>query len=146
MKINWLNLTVLFSLNDSSTYNSIKLLPNSRVFFININTPFNANESSFMFESFDLDEASIKKIEEYALTINLNQETYRLSIYGEFYVKSFVDFLGLDLTDIDDVAYYVSPLDDFIINDSYENMKFIAKKYNTLTFRSPANNLILQFI
>ena len=135
--------TVLFSLNDPSTYKSVKLLPNSRVFFMKINNrSFYENEISFMNESFGLDEATVKKIQDYALRINFNQETYNLPIYGEFYVKSFIDFLGLDMTDSDDIAYYVSPLDDTIINDSYKNMKFLAKKYNTLTFRSPINNLI----
>jgi protein involved in polysaccharide export with SLBB domain len=40
------------------------------------------------------------------------------------------------------VATYVSPLDNIIVKDDYRNMQFIAKKYNTVSFRSPLNDLI----
>jgi protein involved in polysaccharide export with SLBB domain len=43
---------------------------------------------------------------------------------------------------VDDIATYISPLEDIVINDSYENMQFSAKKYNTVSFKSPDNNLI----
>jgi protein involved in polysaccharide export with SLBB domain len=33
-------------------------------------------------------------------------------------------------------------LDNIIIKDDYKNMQFIAKKYNTISFRSPVNDLI----
>tara|TARA_B100000575_G_C23022078_1_gene588528 strand:- start:219 stop:1100 length:882 start_codon:yes stop_codon:yes gene_type:complete len=57
-------------------------------------------------------------------------------------VSSFVDLLGLDMTDVDDFASYISPLEDIVINDNYRNMQFTAKKFNTVSFRSPENNLI----
>jgi protein involved in polysaccharide export with SLBB domain len=123
--------TILFSLNDPSTYKSIELLPNSKVYFTNIND-----------RSFDVNEMTKNKIADYQLILNHKQETYRLPIYGKFYVKSFVDLLGLDMSDVDDIATYISPLKDIIINDSYKNMQFSAEKYNTVTFRSPENNLI----
>ena len=46
------------------------------------------------------------------------------------------------MSDIDNTAIYVSPLEDIIINGPYESMQFTAKKYNTLSFRSLENNLI----
>ena len=46
------------------------------------------------------------------------------------------------MSDVDNEATYISPLDSIIINDNYENMNFIAKKYNTITFRAPVNDLI----
>jgi protein involved in polysaccharide export with SLBB domain len=122
---------VLFSLNDSSTYKSIELLPNSKVHFANIDK-----------KAFDVSEMAKSKIKDYELTLNHRQGTFRLPVYGEYTVKSFIDLLGLDMSDVDDIATYISPLEDIVINDSYENMQFSAKKYNTVSFRSLNNNLI----
>jgi len=46
------------------------------------------------------------------------------------------------MSDVDEEAIYISPLDSITINDSYKNMDFIAKKYNTVSLRSPVNDLI----
>jgi protein involved in polysaccharide export with SLBB domain len=123
--------TVLFSLNDPSTYKSIELLPNSRVYFANINERL-----------FDVSDIAKSKIADYELILNHSQGTFRLPVYGKFDVTSFIDLLGLDMTDVDNIATYVSPLDDIVINSPYESMQFKAKKYNTVSFRSPDNNLI----
>ena len=122
---------VLFSINDPSTYKSIELLHNSKVHFANIDE-----------RSFDVTEMAKNKIEDYELTLNHRQGTFKFPVYGEYSVKSFIDLMGLDMSDVDDIATYVSPLEDIVINDSYENMQFSAKKYNTISFRSPNNNLI----
>lgn len=122
---------ILFSLNDSSTYKSIELLPNSNIYFANINE-----------KSFDVSELAKSKIKDYELILNHRQGSFKLPVYGKYYVKSFIDLLGLDMSDVDPIATYVSPLDDIVINDSFENMQFTAKKYNTVSFKSPNNNLI----
>ena len=57
-------------------------------------------------------------------------------------LESFINYLGLDMSDVEDEATYISPLDNIIIKDDYKNMQFIAKKYNTVSFRSPINDLI----
>jgi protein involved in polysaccharide export with SLBB domain len=82
------------------------------------------------------------KIKDYELILNHRQGTFKLPVYGEYTVKSFIDLLGLDMSDVDDIATYISPLEDIVINDLYENMQFSAKKYNTVSFKSPDNNLI----
>jgi protein involved in polysaccharide export with SLBB domain len=122
---------VLFSLNDPSTYKSIELLPNSKVHFANFNK-----------KAFDVSEMAKSKIKDYELVLNHRQGTFKLPVYGEYTVKSFIDLLGLDMSDVDEIATYISPLEDIVINDLYENMQFSAKKYNTVSFRSPDNNLI----
>jgi protein involved in polysaccharide export with SLBB domain len=122
---------VLFSLNDPSTYKSIELLPNSKVHFANIDK-----------KVFDVSEMAKSKIKDYELILNHRQGTFKLPVYGEYTVKSFIDLLGIDMSDVDDIATYISPLEDIVINDSYENMQFSAKKYNTVSFKSPDNNLI----
>ena len=80
---------------------------------------------------------SKRLIADYDLRINHKQGTYTLPVFGSYKVKSFVDYLGLDMSDVDDKATYVSPLDNIVVNDDYKSMQFIAKKYNTVSFKSP---------
>jgi len=124
--------SVLFSLNDPSTYKSIELMPNSKVYFTNIDDR-SFNGVSGMTKNL---------INDYALRLNHKQGTFELPVYGKYSVKSFVDLLGLDMSDVDEKATYISPLEDIVVNDSYKDMQFTAKKFNTLGFRSPKNNLI----
>ena len=123
--------TILFSLNDPSTYKSIGLLPNSKIYFANIND-----------KSFNVSEISKELISDYELTLNHKQGTFSLPLYGKYSVVAFIDYLGLDMSDVDELATYISPLDDTLITQNYNDMKFTAKKYNTVSFRSPTNNLI----
>jgi len=124
--------SVLFSLNDVSTYKSIELLPNSKVYFTNINDR--------TFEA--ANEITQNKIADYELVLNHRQGTFKIPVFGKYSVKSFIDLLGLDMSDVDNVATYVSPLEDKVVTDQYLQMEYIAKKYNTVSFRSPDNNLI----
>jgi len=128
---NLIKSTTLFSLKDPNTYRSIKLLPNSKIYFANIN-----------FRTFEVSGESLSLIDDYDLRINYKGGIYRMPVFGRFNVKSFVDYLGLDMSDVEDEATYISPLDNIIIKDSYKNMQFTAKKYNNLSFRAPANDLI----
>jgi len=129
---NMVKSTILFNLKDPNTFRSIKLLPNSRLFFANIKSRKFAGVS----------DAAMRLIADYDLTINHKQGAYTLPVFGRFDVKSFIDYLGLDMSDVEDQATYISPLDNIIIKDDYKNMQFIAKKYNTISFRSPVNDLI----
>jgi len=123
--------TILFNLNDSSTYSSVELLPNSRIYFANIDA-----------RSFDVAETSRRLITEYELRLSHRQGNFRLPVYGKYSVSSFINLLGLDMSDVDEVATYVSPLKNIVINDNYKNMQYTAEKYNTVNFRSPDNDLI----
>ena len=123
--------TVLFNLNDPNTYTSVELLPNSRIYFANIDT-----------RSFDISETSRKLITEYELRLSHRQGAFRLPVYGKYSVSSFINLLGLDMSDVDDIATYVSPLKNIVVNDNYKNMQYIAEKYNTVNFRSFENDLI----
>ena len=122
----------LFNLQDVNTYRSVKVLPNSRLFFANIKTRTYGSVS----------EMAKGLIADYDLRLNHKQGDYALPVFGRFDVKSFIDYLGLDMSDVEDEATYISPLDNIIIKDNYKNMQFIAKKYNTVSFRSPVNDLI----
>ena len=130
-----INSSILFSLNDPTTYNSIELLPNSRIYFANIDT-----------RSFNVNKMSNSLIKDYSLTINYKKESLILPVYGRYSVSSFVDYLGLDMSDVNSEASYVSPLESIVINDDFKNMEFVAQKYNTVSFRSPDNDLITVFV
>ena len=128
---NLLKSSTLFNLNDPNTFRSIKLLPNSKIFFANIDA-----------RDFLVSDMSMSLINDYALKINHQQGSFELPVYGRFSVTSFVDLLGLDMSDVDDDATYISPLEDIVLRDNYKNMQFSAEKYNTVSFRSPVNDLI----
>ena len=128
---NLIKSTVLFNLNDKSTYQSVELLPNSQLYFANINE-----------RSFDVGPVAKKLIGEYSLNINYKGDSIVLPVFGKYSVKSFIDLLGIDMSDVDNEVTYISPLDSVIVNDDYRKMNFVAKKYNNITFRSPINDLI----
>ena len=129
---NLIKSVTLFSLKDPDTYASIDLLPNSKLFFANI----------YSREYGEVSDLAKKLIDDYILRLNHKQGKYNIPVFGRFSVKSFVEYLGLDMSDVESEARYISPLDNIIINDDYVNMQFIAKKYNTVSFRSPVNDLI----
>lgn len=128
---NLIKSSTLFNLNDPNTFQSIKLLPNSKLFFSNI-----------IDRTFIAEEMTLDLIEDYKLRINHRQGTFSMPVYGKYSVSSFVDLLGLDMSDINNKATYISPLEDISITDNYKNMQFNASKYNTISFRSPINNMI----
>ena len=78
-----------------------------------------------------------KLIEDYTLRLNHKEETYNIPVFGRFSVKSFVEYLGLDMSDVESEARYISPLDNIIVNDDYINMQFIAKKKKIFFFWRP---------
>ena len=122
---------VLFNLNDKNTYESLELFANSRLYFADINEMF-----------FDVGEMALELIDEYSLILNYKNESFELPVIGKYKVSSFVDMLGLDMSDVDNEATYISPLDSKIIVDDFKNMSFTAKKYHNISFRSPVNDLI----
>ena len=124
--------SILFNLNDPNTYRSIKLFPNSTIYFANLDS-----------RSFTVDRITRNLINDYSLTINHKQGSFVLPVYGRYSVESFINLLGLDMSDVEHEATYISPLDNTIIKDNYKDMQFIAKKYNTVSFRSPINDLIV---
>jgi polysaccharide biosynthesis/export protein len=129
---NLLKTIILFNLNDPDTFRSIKLLPNSKIFFTDVNS-INFNKSSL--EAQEL-------ITAYSLTINNDQNSYSFPVYGNFNVQSFIDFIGLDVSNVESEAFYVSPLDGVTINSDYKEMNFTAKKYHSVNLRSSVNTLI----
>ena len=129
---NLIKSVTLFSLKDPNTYSSVDLLPNSKLFFANI----------YSRDYLEVSGLAKDLIDDYTLRLNHKEGQYKIPVFGRFSVKSFVEYLGLDMSDVESQARYISPLDNIIINDDFVNMQFIAKKYNTVSFRSPINDLI----
>lgn len=128
---NLIKTTKLFSLKDPNTYKTIKLLPNSTLYFADIYT-----------RDFEVDPMTEQLIKDYELKINHKQGNFNLPVFGKFSVSSFIDLLGLDMSDVENEATYISPLENIVLVDDYRNMSFTASKYNTISFRSPVNDLI----
>jgi polysaccharide biosynthesis/export protein len=128
---NLVKTSTLFSLKDPNTYKSIKLIPNSKLFFANINT-----------RKFEVDTLTEGLIKDYELKINHKQGGFNLPVFGKYSVLSLIDLLGLDMSDVENTATYISPLEDIVLADDYRKMQFTAAKYNTINFRSPVNDLI----
>ncbi len=122
----------LFSLKDQSTYESIKLLPNSKVYF--------ANTDERSYEA--ISDVTRKNIEDYSLRIFFKDDLYLLPVIGKFLLNDFINFLGFDMSDVDPNVTYVSPLDNKIITSSYQEIELTASKYNTASFKSMTNDLI----
>tara|TARA_Y200000002_G_scaffold375513_1_gene377931 strand:- start:1290 stop:3590 length:2301 start_codon:yes stop_codon:yes gene_type:complete len=129
--------SILFNINDQSTFKSIRLLPNAKVTFLKLND----RNPSFI-ELDGLQNATQKKISEYSLRLNHKGDSYDIPVYGKFETQTFIDLLGLDMSDIDDQAIYVSPLENKIEKVSYASMEYTSTKYNTITFKSPVNDLV----
>ena len=125
------NYSILFSLKDPDTYQSIKLLPNSKIFFADINEP-----------EFSVSEKSKELIDEYKLIINHKQSEYDFPVYGKYSLMSFVNLEGLDMSNINEIATYISPIENIVENKEYYNMQYSAQKFNTIIFKSPVNDLI----
>ena len=81
-------------------------------------------------------------IEEYSLTLNYKEESFNLPVFGKFSIQSFINLLGLDMSDVDRIATYISPLDSKIFVEDFSSMNFVAKKYHNISFRAPINDLI----
>ncbi len=125
--------TILFSLKDPTTYASINLLPNSKVFFFNNRDPINKDM---------LKPTTVANIDNYSLNLEFRSVKYPMPVAGKFRASDFIDFLGFDMTDVDPIASYVSPIDDIVIRKDYREMTIETKKFHSLSFRVPENNII----
>ena len=80
---NYIKSSILINLNDKNTLNEIKLMPNSRLFFADIETR----------EFKDINEISAGLISDYSLNIYHVNGNFTLPVIGEYEVKSFADLL-----------------------------------------------------
>lgn len=139
--------SILLNLNDPKTFESIEMIANSKLYFFNI-----FEMESFKKYQFEDDNkknhASLlslntkRMINDYTLEINHKSEIYSLPIIGEFKLQNLINFLGLDMTNVDENVSYISPFEDKIIEDNYKNIKLNAKKSHTVSFRVGRSDLI----
>lgn len=121
----------LFSLKDKTTQEDINLLPNSRVYFAN----FNSLE-------FDVNDNSSYLIDQFTMDISHDNGQVSLPIIGNFSIIDLINFLGFDMSDVEEEVTFVSPIDNRIISESYKTLELNAAKYSFLKFRSPINDLV----
>ena len=121
----------LFSLNDVTTYESIKLRENSKVYF-----------ASLADREYIVDELTQALIDDYSLTINHYQGIYVLPTIGKFSPKSLIDLLGLDTINIPNSAIYVAPFENMVDEKTLDEMKYEASKFHTLNLKAPSSSLI----
>ena len=129
--------SILFNLNDQNSYRYINLLPNSKITFFELNekNPVNINLDG-------VENLTKVRIREYVLTLNYKDLSYDFPIYGKYKVTDFIDVLGLDMSDVNEEAIYVSPLEDKIEKKNYSSMEYIAAKFSSVTLKAPVNDLI----
>lgn len=129
--------SILFNLNDQNSYRSVNLLPNSKITF------FELNEKNPIDINLDQVESITKvRIREYFLKLNYKDLSYDFPIYGKYKVTDFIDVLGLDMSDVNEEAIYVSPLEDKIEKKNYSSMEYTAMKFSSVTLKAPVNDLI----
>ena len=130
-KENLVKSSILFSLKDKNTYKDIKLLENSKVIFANLDD-----------RTFNSSNITENLIRDFSINLDIKGVDYILPVIGKFKVEELVDFLGLDLSDVDDIATYISPLENKVVTKNYREMQFTSSKYQTVSFRAPLNDLI----
>ena len=130
-KKNVVKTTKLFSLKDPSTYQNIKLLPNSKLYFADLNL-----------RTYEAELLSQNLINDYSLNIFFKDRVYKLPVFGNFSPIDLIKLLGLDLSDVESNVTYILPSQDKVIYDDYRNLRVLASKFHTLILRSPINDLI----
>ena len=124
----------LFSLKDPDTYDSIKLTENSVLYFADLFERSFANES--------LSELAKRTIEDYTTSLLYKGETFFLPAFGEIKLSELINYLGLDMSDVERDATYISPIDGIVITGDYEELSFTSNKYQTINLRAQVNDII----
>jgi polysaccharide export outer membrane protein len=143
--------TTLFNLEDASTIKNINLFNNAKVFFLNTESLSIKGCSLEIDDSVDEEPASllgcpnkesIKLMNDYSLVINYGSETYSMPVTGRFKFKKLVDLLGLDMSTVEVNVTYISPIDNFLVEQDYRLLEAQASKFHTVKFKSRQNDLI----
>lgn len=153
------NSSILFNIDDVSTFKGINLLENSKVFFLDAESR-TINDCSFELvidedaideDAIDEDKnslfecpnkKSIKLVNDNSLKINHESNTYSMPLIGKFKLKRLVDLLGLDTSNIDNEVTYISPLEGFVVQQDYRLLEAQTGKFHTVNFKSRQNDLI----
>jgi len=134
--------STLFSLKDSRSYNTIELLENSKVFFLNIEDRYIKNCDLEEISPVCPNDVSIQMMKDFSLSIDYNGRLIEMPVIGSFKAKSLINFLGLDMNNIDSKVLYLSPLEGFSVDQDYNVLSVQASKFHSLKLRSKNNNTI----
>ncbi len=128
---NMVKTTKLFSLKDISTYQDIKLFPNSKLYFADLDL-----------RTYETELLTQNLIDDYSLNIFYKDNVFKIPVFGNFSPIDLIKLLGLDLSDIELNVTYIVPSEDKVIYEDYRKITALASKFHTLILRSPVNDLI----
>ena len=131
--------SILFSLKDPKSFESVPLLPNSKVYFFDLDDILSFSDEKIFPEIQDMSKLLIK---EYSLNINYKSTRYALPVFGNFLPIEIINLIGVDLSDVEDEVIYINPTKNVIEALKLNEMNITAEKFNTLTFRAKTNDLI----
>lgn len=131
--------SILFSLKDPKSFESVPLLPNSKVYFFDLDDILSFSDEKIFPEIQDMSKLLIN---EYSLNINYKSTRYALPVFGNFLPIELINLIGVDLSDVEDEVIYINPTKNVIEALKLNEMNVTAEKFNTLTFRAKTNDLI----
>lgn len=137
-KFNPIDLTItshLFNLNDKETHN-FEADNYTKIFFFS-----RSNYDTWM----NLEMKSITKnmIEEFLLRFNYKDRSLALPVYGQFELESLINFLGIDLTDVEkNRTTYVRPLSDETFLGDYQKIIINSERFHSVSLRFRETELI----
>ena len=128
------NLTRLFSVIDESTHD-IELKDNYQIIFFSKFEDILSNSI--------ITDSTVRLIDEYKLRVFTKTSELSFPFFGSLSANDVIDFFDFDVSDFEEnKTTYVAPLKDFVQTTSFNDIKFTASKFNSLSFRSFADQTI----
>ena len=125
----------LFSLIDISTQ-EIEIDNNSKIFFL-------SNGNFRDYRDLNLEPRSKQKISEFSLSINYKDGLITVPTYGNFRLRSIIDYLGLDTTGIEQGSTtYIKPVESQTTVSAIDNLMIDKVKFHSVTIRFTISDLI----
>ena len=120
---------------DISTQN-IEIDNNSKIFFLN-----NGNFRDY--GDLNLEPRSKQKISEFSLSINYKDGLITIPTYGNFTLRSIIDYLGLDTSGIEQGSTtYIKPVESQTMVSGIDDLLIDKVKFHSVTIRFTVSDLI----
>ena len=153
--------TILFNLNDKSSFKDILLTDNSKIYFLGIDSPeryllpkeLNTGDISLNNEDISLKvipvlydtkmlDASKLLVKNFSLSLQHKDGNYLMPVFGSYSVMDFVNYLGLDMSLSSPIATFISASEEKVLLMDYQDMSFETNKFQTVLFKNSTNDLI----
>ena len=158
--------TILFNLNDKSTFKNILLTENSKIYFLGIDSPeryllpkkpdlelVQTEDISLQKEDISLKvipvlldtkmlDASKLLVNSFSLSLQHKDGNYLMPVFGSYSIMDFVNYLGLDMSLSSPIATFISASEEEVMQMDYQDMNFETNKFQTVLFKNTLNDLI----